>query len=158
MIQTLLFLFTVQQPVVLGISSPSLPPFVRTSTGDVRGFSRVVKLFKGENVRVDSFLGVPYAEPPIGPLRFRPAVPVRMWNGTRNATSLPNSCWQEFYSSFNEIYGDRESVPIPYTYNIGLYQNLVPVQRQNQNQYYDRNSNQYNANLFIKTISYIKIT
>jgi para-nitrobenzyl esterase len=33
------------------------------------------------------FNGVPYAEPPVGPLRFRPPEPVREWDGVRDAGS-----------------------------------------------------------------------
>ncbi len=32
------------------------------------------------------FRGVPFAEPPVGPLRFRPPLPVRAWGGIRDAT------------------------------------------------------------------------
>jgi para-nitrobenzyl esterase len=35
---------------------------------------------------VAAFLGVPYASPPVGPLRMAPAAPVQPWNGQRDAT------------------------------------------------------------------------
>jgi para-nitrobenzyl esterase len=37
---------------------------------------------------VDAYLGIPYAEPPVGPLRFRPPVPLERWHGVRDATSF----------------------------------------------------------------------
>ncbi|XP_042147806.1 acetylcholinesterase-like [Ixodes scapularis] len=43
---------------------------------------------------VDAFLGIPYAEPPLGDLRFERAVPAKPWNGTYNATSKPSPCVQ----------------------------------------------------------------
>eukprot|EP00762_Andalucia_godoyi_P003452 ANDGO_04347.mRNA.1 hypothetical protein len=32
------------------------------------------------------FLGIPYAEPPVGRLRFLPSVPFGCWNGTLHAS------------------------------------------------------------------------
>ncbi|NP_001165962.1 carboxylesterase clade A, member 6 isoform X1 [Nasonia vitripennis] len=39
-----------------------------------------------------AFRGVPYAEPPIGPLRFADPVPVKSWTGVREATSFGSNC------------------------------------------------------------------
>ncbi|MDN5796332.1 MAG: carboxylesterase family protein [Intrasporangium sp.] len=51
---------------------------VKTSAGLVRGFWRG---------RSAAFLGIPFAEPPVGPLRFAAPVPHRSWDGVRDATS-----------------------------------------------------------------------
>src|ERR1700753_2471413 len=51
-------------------------PIVRTALGDLRGAWRD---------GVATFRGVPYAESPIGELRFAPAQPVRAWSGLRDA-------------------------------------------------------------------------
>ena len=37
---------------------------------------------------VYAFLGVPYAEPPTGLLRFSNPQPLSLWNGTRDATQF----------------------------------------------------------------------
>ena len=47
--------------------------------------------FKGIS-NVYSFLGVPYAEPPIGDLRFRDPRPMASWNGIRDATQYGKRC------------------------------------------------------------------
>ncbi len=42
-----------------------------------------------------AFKGIPYAEPPIGDLRWREPMPVRAWKGTRDATAFGAVCIQE---------------------------------------------------------------
>ncbi len=41
-----------------------------------------------------AFLGVPYAAPPVGNLRWKPPQPVMTWNGARNATQFGPACPQ----------------------------------------------------------------
>jgi para-nitrobenzyl esterase len=40
------------------------------------------------------FRGVPYAQPPVGPLRWQPPRPVDRWHGIRDATAFGPSCAQ----------------------------------------------------------------
>ena len=42
----------------------------------------------------DAFLGIPFAAPPVGPLRWRPPQPVTTWTGVRQATSYGPDCMQ----------------------------------------------------------------
>jgi len=63
----------------------SAAPVVATKSGSVQGVHRDP---------VDVFLGVPYAEPPVGALRWRAPVAVKAWSGVRNATEFGASCYQ----------------------------------------------------------------
>ncbi len=62
--------------------------------GRVRGFTPAA------GIRV--FRGVPFAEPPVGPLRFHRAVPVRPWNGVRDATQFKAAALQPNRSDISE--------------------------------------------------------
>lgn len=55
-------------------------PEIATDRGRIRGFRQGV---------VRRFLGIPFAEPPEGQLRFRPPVAHSGWSGIRECTSLP---------------------------------------------------------------------
>src|SRR5580765_3227061 len=43
---------------------------------------------------VRSFKGVPFAQPPVGDLRWREPQPVKNWSGTRNADEFGPRCMQ----------------------------------------------------------------
>lgn len=60
-------------------------PVVRTDAGRVRGETTA----EGRQ-----FLGIPYAEPPVGRLRWRAPEPVRPWHGVRTARDFGNKCVQ----------------------------------------------------------------
>ena len=75
---------------------------VETTSGLVRGFSRTIL-----DKEVHIFYGIPFAKPPIGPLRFRKPLPIEPWHGILNATVLPNSCYQERYEYFPGFPGEE---------------------------------------------------
>ena len=58
---------------------------VRTTDGKLQGLHA-----EG----VDQFLGVPYAAPPVGALRWQAPQPVQPWTGVRDATSYGHRCPQ----------------------------------------------------------------
>lgn len=60
-------------------------PVVATDAGQVRGTA-------GDGVR--EFKGIPYAEPPVGALRFAMPKPAKPWRGVRDATRYGNVCPQ----------------------------------------------------------------
>ena len=60
-------------------------PVVATTGGLVRGLAAGA---------TDEFLGIPYAAPPVGPLRWRPPQPAAPWSGVRDATQFAPHCPQ----------------------------------------------------------------
>ncbi|XP_070531880.1 acetylcholinesterase-like [Ptychodera flava] len=56
--------------------------------------------------KVDAFLGVRYADPPVGDRRFQMAVPTEAsWTGLRNATEFGSACWQTVYPNLENFTG-----------------------------------------------------
>ena len=70
---------------------------IDTSVGTVSGF------INGSTPKVAEFYGIPFAEPPIGQLRWEPAVPKSPVNGTIDATSFSPSCPQ-YASDIPSVY------------------------------------------------------
>ncbi|XP_062395041.1 putative inactive carboxylesterase 4 isoform X2 [Sardina pilchardus] len=67
-------------------------PLIHTKLGALRGeYLRV----RGKTIVVHSYLGVPFANPPVGPLRLAPPQPVQGWEGVRDATKQPPMCLQD---------------------------------------------------------------
>ena len=72
-------------------------PVVQTDSGTV--FGKIENLPHGKSVH--EYLSIPYAEPPVGELRFEAPKPVKPWSGIKDATEFGASCVQ------------AESLPIP---------------------------------------------
>ncbi|XP_017656889.1 acylcarnitine hydrolase-like [Nannospalax galili] len=69
----------------------SSSPIRTTHTGQVLG--RLIHV-KDTKVGVHTFLGIPFAKPPVGPLRFAPPEFPEPWSGVRDGTSHPAMCLQ----------------------------------------------------------------
>src|ERR1044071_9931019 len=66
---------------------------VKTASGVVEGKGR-----QPSGVRV--FQGIPFAEPPVGELRWKPPQPVKSWQGVRQAVKFGPRCTQ------HAVFGD----------------------------------------------------
>lgn len=84
------------RPAVVKGEEPQI--IVTTKVGKLKGR---IESATG-NRKVYAFLGVPFAEPPLGPLRFAKPVPVKAWSGVKNAQKLPKPCCQVTESQFME--------------------------------------------------------
>lgn len=73
--------------VAVAQSRVALEP-VRIASGLVAGTS-------GSSAGVTAYLGIPYAAPPVGALRWRPPQPAPAWSGVRQATAFGTSCMQQ---------------------------------------------------------------
>jgi para-nitrobenzyl esterase len=64
-----------------------LPSEIHTQSGVVRGFTSA-------DAKVHTFLGIPFAAPPVKNLRWQPPQPVTAWSGVRQAKSFGSRCMQ----------------------------------------------------------------
>ncbi|XP_066469162.1 cholinesterase-like [Tiliqua scincoides] len=67
---------------------------VVTSSGPIKG-----KKVTTDSGTVTAYLGIPYAEPPLGELRFQKSRPHQPWNDVLEVTSFGNSCPQRKVSN-----------------------------------------------------------
>ncbi|XP_053234525.1 cholinesterase-like isoform X1 [Podarcis raffonei] len=74
-------------------SAPGDDTVVVTKSGPIKG--KHVSVGSGS---VTAYLGIPYAEPPVGKLRFQKALPHQPWSQVLEATSYGNSCHQSIFS------------------------------------------------------------
>jgi len=81
---------------------------VQTETGALRGT---------ETGSAIAFMGIPYARPPIGELRWEPPQPSTSWTGVRDATRSGRACTQDpagltpFFAPMAKTYGSTYTEP-----------------------------------------------
>ncbi|GAB1293542.1 Carboxylic ester hydrolase [Apodemus speciosus] len=76
----------------MGQDSIEASPIRNTHTGQVRGS---LLHMKDTKAAVHTFLGIPFAKPPVGPLRFAPPEDPEPWSGVRDGTVHPAMCLQD---------------------------------------------------------------
>ncbi|XP_028626189.1 carboxylesterase 1D [Grammomys surdaster] len=102
---------------------PSLPPVVNTVKGKVLGKYASLEGF-AQPVAV--FLGIPFAKPPLGSLRFAPPQPAEPWSFVKNTTSYPPMCSQDAVGGqvLSELFTNRkENIPLHFSEDC-LYLNI----------------------------------
>ncbi|XP_073912081.1 carboxylesterase 1D-like isoform X2 [Castor canadensis] len=102
---------------------PSSPPVVNTVYGKVLG--KFVSL-QGFAQPVAVFLGVPFAKPPLGSLRFSPPQPAEPWSYVKNTTSYPPMCSQDAMAgqTLSEFFNNtKENIPFTFSEDC-LYLNI----------------------------------
>jgi para-nitrobenzyl esterase len=83
-----LVVFVLVNPVASFVSGSSPPPIVTLETGVLEGTR-----FSSAPNEI-AFLGVRYAAPPLGELRWKPPQPAEKWSGTLKATEFGAACPQ----------------------------------------------------------------
>lgn len=95
-------MLTMAMAAILPLGAPAIaqgsPPIARTDRGAVRGD------IEGG---VASWKGIPFAAPPVGPLRWRAPQPVAAWTGVRDATAYAPDCMQVPFPSDAAPLGTR---------------------------------------------------
>ncbi|XP_070593865.1 acetylcholinesterase-like isoform X3 [Erythrolamprus reginae] len=78
---------------------------VVTSSGSIKGM-RVLT----SSGAVNAYLGIPYAEPPVGSLRFQKPVPHQPWSNALEATRFGKPChqWTSFHYPYSKIWVANE--------------------------------------------------
>ncbi|XP_066288361.1 carboxylesterase 5A-like [Branchiostoma lanceolatum] len=89
-------------PVITHRLSAADVPIVTTKNGKLRGTATVSTDLPDKPVY--SFLGVPYATPPEGELRFQAPRPAQPWSDERDATRYGPHCAQDIDLLFSKFY------------------------------------------------------
>ena len=67
---------------------------------------------EGRSAVFHQFLGIPYALPPVGELRFRPPEPAAAWAGVRDATEYGAECVQQPYFEPDQVVGQEDCLTL----------------------------------------------
>ncbi|CAG9768327.1 unnamed protein product [Ceutorhynchus assimilis] len=87
------------------VASDDRAPIVKCADGKLEG--KILKSREGRDIF--GYLGIPFAKPPIGNLRFEPPIPFGCWKHTLNATKLHPICPQrDIYRRSNIFEGEED--------------------------------------------------
>jgi para-nitrobenzyl esterase len=98
-IQSLRVLLPLGLPIVLGCGAgapdATVPTATRPGGSPVHVESGLVAAAHGTHPAISVYRGIPFAAPPVGPLRWRPPERATAWQGVRDAGAFGPSCQQE---------------------------------------------------------------
>ena len=85
------------------------PPVREVARGDlsVKLDQGLLHGIAGTRPGVRAYLGVPFAAPPVGDLRWKPPQPAASWQGVREAGEYSHACWQTPYPASAAIYQSK---------------------------------------------------
>ncbi len=92
------------------IATSSTPALARVTGDPVQIEGGKVEGRWAQNAEVKAYLGVPYAAPPVGELRWAEPKPVVAWDGVRKADAQPAMCMQTLRTPGTisiEVYGNK---------------------------------------------------
>ncbi|XP_076861709.1 uncharacterized protein ces2b isoform X2 [Brachyhypopomus gauderio] len=105
-------------------------PVVHTKLGSLKGEYMTAR---GKDIVIHSYLGVPFAKPPVGHLRLAPPQPAEAWEGVREATKQPYMCIQN-RQEFIYICGNLSiSLEVPEVSEDCLYLNIYTPAKPKEN-------------------------
>ncbi|NXK01870.1 SASB hydrolase, partial [Herpetotheres cachinnans] len=131
-ISLLSLILTVGVTALVATGQKAEQPEVVTKYGRVQGYQSKVDV-AGRSVNV--FLGLPFAKPPVGPLRFSEPQPPERWKGVRDATSYPPMCLQDKVQGqvFSDTITNRKEKVLLQMSEDCLYLNVyTPVSTENE--------------------------
>ncbi|XP_067007340.2 esterase B1 [Anabrus simplex] len=101
---------------------PTRPPTGVVTVSVVQGALRGRKGKTVSGNPMVSFQGIPYAEPPVGPLRFKPPKPASSWTGIRDALQEASQSFH-FHPLQNAYVGSEDSL------YLNVYTPKLPAER-----------------------------
>lgn len=105
-----------------GVENYEETPVIPTKYGQLRGTYRTVP---GLGVRVATYLGVPYATPPVGANRFSPTRTLSQWVGVHEASSFGPACPQRL----PDIRNETEALLIMSQAKLASLKRAIPILR-----------------------------
>ncbi|KAJ2942550.1 hypothetical protein O0L34_g2019 [Tuta absoluta] len=115
--------------VVCALVASERQPVVKTPLGEVKGYFMKTR----EGRQISAFTSIPYAVPPVGPLRFKAPVPITPWDHVLDTTEMTPLCVQRNpYVRQKEIVGQEDclylNIYTPYNSNeLDSEKPLLPV-------------------------------
>lgn len=103
------------------LSAPAAQPIRRVATPTVSISSPSATII-GAVTKVESFYGIPFAQPPVASLRLKPPKSLTYALGTVYATGIPAACPQMF---FDDASSDIPSAVLGTLLNLPLFQTIT---------------------------------